>query len=55
MANLDQIIGGGEVLFLWNADGAADLEASVNAIRALAGVTAVKVENFQQITTGKSD
>lgn len=54
MANLEQIIGGGEVLFLWNTDGAADLEANVNAIRALAGVTSVKVENFQQITAGKT-
>lgn len=52
-AIMEQIINGGELLFLWNTDGAAELEASVNALRALNGVTSVKVENFQQITAGK--
>lgn len=48
---MDQVISiGGDVLYLWHSD--AQLEANVNAIRALANVTGVKVENGQQITAG---
>lgn len=48
---MDNLLSGGEILFLWHSSD--NLEANVNAIRSLSTVTSVKVENFQQITTGK--